>query len=80
MLAQITETNRQYAASLTEHQRYTNVAQELKKQIIQPVERTYFNILANADFGFADVGCHMMLAHLKTTYGRITPEELEANS
>jgi len=77
--AQITETNRQYAASFTEHQRYTNVAQELKKQILLAVERTYFNILADANFGFANVGSHMMLAHVKTSYGRVTPEELEAN-
>ena len=76
---QIAETNRQYVADLVEHTRYMTVAQELKKQVLLAIEKTYLNILADADFGFADVGCNTMLAHLKATYGRITPEELEAN-
>jgi hypothetical protein len=77
--AQITETNRQYAADLVEHTRFTTVGQELKKQILNAVAKTYLHILSDADFGFADVSCTTMLAHLKSTYGKITPEELEAN-
>ncbi|KAI2513564.1 hypothetical protein MHU86_704 [Fragilaria crotonensis] len=77
--AQITETNRQYAASLDEHRRYTTVAQELKKQLLLAVDKTYLYILADVDFGFADVSCATMLHHLRSTYGRFTPEELERN-
>lgn len=77
--AQITETNRQYAASLDKNRRYTTVAHELKKQLLLAVDKTYLYILADADFGFADVSCATMLHHLRSTYGRITPEELERN-
>ncbi|KAI2500614.1 hypothetical protein MHU86_13835 [Fragilaria crotonensis] len=64
---------------LDEHRRYTTVAQELKKQLLLAVDKTYLYILADADFGFADVSCATMLHHLRSTYGRITPEELERN-
>lgn len=77
--AQITENVRAYNAALDEHRRYLDVSQELKKQVLLAVEKTYLTILESADFGFADVGCDQMLAHLRTTYGKITPEELEAN-
>lgn len=77
--AQITETNKQYAADLVEHTRFTTVGQELMKQILIAVAKTYLSILSDADLGFADVSCATMLAHLKNTYGKITPEELELN-
>lgn len=77
--AQITETNRQYAADLAEHTLYQTVTMELKKQILAAVPNRYLNILADDDMGFADVTCATMLAHLKDTYGNITREELEIN-
>jgi hypothetical protein len=77
--AQITETNRQYAADLYEHTRVLTIAEELKKQLLQAVHARYLRALADPDFGFADVSPAALLAHLKTTYGVITREELETN-
>ena len=77
--AQIAETNRQYNADIDERRRYTLIIQELKKQLLLAVDKTYLYILSDATFGFADVSCARMLTHLHDTYGRITPEELERN-
>jgi hypothetical protein len=76
---QITETNRQYAADLAEHTHYLTVVEELKRQILQAVLPRYFRILADPDFGYADVSVETLLTHLRTTYGAITLEDLEAN-
>ena len=75
----ITETNRQYAYDLNEYTRFLTVKEELKKQLLLAVEARYLSILEDADFGFADIGANAMLAHLKTIYGEITNEEIEAN-
>jgi hypothetical protein len=75
----ITETNRQYAYDLSEHTRYLSVREELKRQILNAVAPRYLSILEDADFGYADVGPNAMLAHLQTTYGAVTNEEIEAN-
>ena len=77
--AQITETNRQYAANLTEYMLYRTVNEELKKQILAAVPILYLATLSDDDMGFADVNCSAMLAHLRTTYGTITQAELETN-
>ena len=76
--AQITETNHQYAASLTEHALYQMTHEELKKQIISAIPNLYLAILSDDEMGFTDVSCSTMLAHLKTTYAMITTDDLEA--
>ena len=77
--AQITETNRQYAADLTEHSLYRTVNEELKKQILAAIPVLYLALLSDDEMGFADVTCAAMLTHLRTTYGTISQAELEAN-
>jgi hypothetical protein len=81
--AQITETNRQHAADLSEHNLYNTVMEEIKKQILAAVPNLYLTtILAdhkNDMLGFADVTCAMVLAHLRATFGTVTQEELEEN-
>lgn len=76
---QITETNRQFSASLMEHSIYQQVSVELKKQILAAIQPAYLWALEDADFGFADVTPYMLLTHLHTTYGSLTPEDLELN-
>jgi hypothetical protein len=76
---QITEVNRRFAADLAEHTRYLTIQETLRQQILAAVNQRYLRILANPIFGFADVSCHAMLAHLRTTYGNITNEEYEKN-
>ncbi|MCK7513584.1 MAG: hypothetical protein MZV70_62555 [Desulfobacterales bacterium] len=46
---------------------------------MQALHARYLRALADPDFGFADVSPAALLAHLKTTYGVITREELETN-
>jgi hypothetical protein len=77
--AQITETNRQYTAALVEHTRYLTVVEDLKKQILLAVPPLYLDALKDIAFGFADVSCAQMLAHLQNEYGSIEPDDLEAN-
>jgi hypothetical protein len=76
---QITETNRAFAAALTEHKLFSTVGAELKKQVLQAVEVRYLTILEDPDMGFADVTVLSMLAHLKTEYGTITNADRELN-
>jgi hypothetical protein len=76
---QITETNRVYKQAIDEHLLFNTVREQLKQQILKAVNSRYLQILENADFGYADVTPAAMLLHLKTTYGRITPEGIETN-
>jgi hypothetical protein len=76
------EGNRQFAAAadLVEHTLYTTVTEELKKQLLAAVPDRYFSIQPTRQMGYADVSCaSTILAHLQTTYGVITEEDLEAN-
>lgn len=76
---QIAETNRQYASILQEHALYHQVSVELKKQLLAAVQPAYIRALEDVDFGFADVTPFMLLAHLHSTYGVLTPQDLELN-
>jgi uncharacterized phage-associated protein len=77
--ATIAETIRRFNQTLATRTLYYRVATELKSQILAAVDNTYLRELENVDFGFADVTPQAMLAHLKTTYGTLTPEALESN-
>jgi hypothetical protein len=74
---QITETNRQYASDLYQHTHYLTVVEELKRQVLQAILPRYYRLLADPDFGFADVSVEDLLTHLRMTYGNITLEDLE---
>jgi len=76
---QITETNRAYLAQLAEFQTYNAVEQALKKQMLAAVDETYLLPLQDDVFGFAQTTARAMLAHLTTTYGDLTPDQLETN-
>jgi hypothetical protein len=76
---QITEINRQFAANIRDHTLYSAVQQGLKAQILAATEQRYLQVLEDADMGFADVTASAMLAHLKLTYGTITPKSIEEN-
>jgi hypothetical protein len=78
-MAQITETNRLYAATLQEHTRYLMVVEELKRQLLSAVQPLYLDALKDVTFGFADITPEAMLTHLKDEYGSIEPDNLEAN-
>jgi hypothetical protein len=76
---QITETNRQYAAELKEFRVFTSVEANLKKEIIQAVPDTYINELNDDILGYANTTTLSLLAHLDTTYGTVTADNLNTN-
>jgi hypothetical protein len=76
---QITETNRQFQRDIDDHQLFLAVREALKQQIRLAVEYRYLQVLEDADMGFADIMPATILAHLKTTYGAINQEDIEAN-
>jgi hypothetical protein len=78
-VAQITATSRTYDAALAEFRRYKEIREAIHQQILQAVEATYHNVLANEDFGYVDVTLPQLLTHLRTTYATLTDNDLETN-
>jgi len=78
-VAAITESIRQYKADIDLHKECVTVEEELKKQLLAAVHSRYYSIFSNKKMGYADVKCATLLAHLLTTYGRVTAADLEAN-
>jgi hypothetical protein len=76
---QINETNRQFDGRIKDHQLYLHVREALKAQVIVAINHRYLQVLEDVDMGFADITAKVMLAHLKSTYGKITPESIETN-
>jgi hypothetical protein len=77
--ALITATNRTYDAALAEFWQYEEIREAIRQQILQAVEAIYHDVLADEDFGYADVTVPQILAHLKTTYATLTDDDLETN-
>ena len=77
--AQITETNRQYLADTKAHAEYAQVSTELKKQLLQAIDKVYLMFLQDELLGYSNVTIRQMLEHLSTTYGVITPDSLLTN-
>lgn len=75
----VIENHRVYNAKLKEHDDFTVVVGELKKQLLAAVPDTYLAILADDEMGYADVSCLTIVTHLDNTYGTVTAEDLEAN-
>ena len=77
--AQITENIRQHAARLSLFRHYNTVNSALKQQLLAAVPDIYIRTLKNRHTAYANVSTNAILAHLYTTYGRITPMDLDAN-
>ena len=76
-IAQRAEVNRAYDKDISEFKLYIKVAEELKKQIIAAVDKTYIKILDDREFGYSDVSCLDIITHLQTTYGTIESEDID---
>ena len=72
-VAVITETNRLYAESVKNHEKFTQVDAEIKKQLLQAVDDIYWKALKDRLLGYGNVTIRNMIDHLLTTYGTITP-------
>lgn len=77
--AVITEANRQYNADLLEASVFNSVHNNLKKQLLAAVPETYLDELRHESLGFAKVTVLQMLAHLDSTYGAVTSDDLRSN-
>jgi len=73
------ENIRLYEATLKELAIATTVREEIKKQLLEAIERLYLAALDDDTFGFAEVSVADMLTHLRTNYSPITRRDLEAN-
>jgi hypothetical protein len=77
--AQIAEAIRAYNQAIADVTLYNRLSAALTAQIITAVNASFLSALDDPDFGFSDVTPRAMLAHLRTEYGTMTPEELEHN-
>ena len=60
--------------------RTTNaVGSKLKSQLLTAVPNEFLNALEDPVHGFSETTAAAMLAHLTTSYGTVTPEDLEEN-
>jgi hypothetical protein len=78
-VAQITETNRAYTSNLTQYTAYHDIENKMKTMVLDAVPHTFVQILESQQFGFAQVATKTILAHLDTTYGEVTNEDLMRN-
>jgi hypothetical protein len=70
-VAQTTVANRTYDDE--------EVREAIRQQILTAVDATYHGVLADADFGYADVTISVILTHLRFTYAKLTGDDLETN-
>lgn len=70
---------REHSEQLRIWSEYTNVHNAMKKQLQQAVPSTYLRAIRNIHAGFSNISLREMLAHLLTSYGRITPYDLQTN-
>jgi hypothetical protein len=76
--AQITEANHLYDALLIQVALHVSVVNALRQQIFGAVGNKYLLALKHPNLGYM-VSPRKMLAYLKTTYGNVTPNEIEKN-
>jgi hypothetical protein len=77
--AQTQAVIRQHTTDDKIFQEYLACDNALKQQIISCVNSMYLRTLSHRITGFANVTTRQMLTHLYTTYGRLTPSDLQAN-
>jgi hypothetical protein len=77
--AQITETNRAHLAAERVFEAYTNGTAQLKNQVLTAVDNTFLAQLSVQRTGYTDVTLATIMAHLRTRYGIITGDMLQAN-
>ena len=76
---QITAVNRQYDQDLKAFETHLAVAESIRKQILESIASTFYDVLADDTFGYADVTIVQLLTHLTSEYGTLTRTDLELN-
>jgi hypothetical protein len=59
--------------------RYAQVTEALRQQILTAVDSTYYNVLEEDTFGYANVTILRLLNHLENNYATLTADDLELN-
>ena len=77
--SQITAANRLFDTSLDAFRRYSQIREILRQQILTAIDPTYYNVLEDATFGYADITVLTLLAHLESTYATLSADDLELN-
>ena len=72
---QIDSTNKAFERAILEYEKYHQVADSLKAQLLVAVDATYTKVLKDAMFGYADITPLAMLEHLHHYYGELKPED-----
>jgi hypothetical protein len=76
---QITATNRQYDQDLKDFEMHQAVAESIRKQMLEAIASTFYDVLADDIFGYADVTIVQLLTHISSEYGTLTRTDLELN-
>ena len=76
---QIASIRFHYQADQLLFQKYTNVEQALKSQLVAAVDEVFIQSLRNKYVGYSNHSTKDILAYLYTSYAKITPSSLEAN-
>jgi hypothetical protein len=77
--AQITAANHAYDQAMTNFNTCQSVKENIKKQILNPVDNTYPQNLKDDVFGYANITIIQLLQHLQAPYGLFTTKDLETN-
>jgi hypothetical protein len=77
--AQITAVNQQYDQDLKDFTTYNAINESLRTQLLETVNPTFYDVLEDDTFGYADVTIVLLLTHLVTEYGTLTRTDLELN-
>jgi hypothetical protein len=76
---QISEAVRLHKDALATFQLYHNVDKALRNQLIKATPEVFIQATKDPILGFGRCTCLTILTHLRTTYGEITPDELDRN-
>ena len=76
---QVTAALRAYDEDLEAFQTYLRVMAALKAQILTAVPAIYLQAVQHIEHGYAEVSVLQMIEHLHSTYGTLTPTEIEMN-
>ena len=65
--------------SIDGFRRYSQIREALCQQILTAIDPTYYNVLKDATFGYADLTVVSLLSHLEITYATLSADDLEFN-
>jgi hypothetical protein len=74
---QISKAVRLHKELLDKFQLYHNIDKALRNQLITATPAVFLQAIKDPTLGFGQRTCLDLLSHLRSTYGEITPEELD---